>query len=80
MSATGLLEPLIILHLNPGTVMALGATVVSAASFAAAAIMGGWFTRIEREARAKDASDLLSAIHRDITVRPLDGEDLVSTT
>lgn len=55
MSATYLLDPLIIHHVNPATAMALGAGLASAASVVAAGVMGRWFTRAEREARAEDA-------------------------
>lgn len=53
MSAMYLLDPWIIHHVNPAMLVALSTGVASAAMVAAAAVMGRWFTRMERAARAE---------------------------
>ncbi len=75
MSAIYLLDPLVIHHVNPATALALGAGLASAATVAAAGLMGRWFTRVEREARAEGTPAPVQASRAetsapDLTVAP----------
>ncbi|MBK7721310.1 MAG: hypothetical protein IPI32_03520 [Austwickia sp.] len=50
-------DPLVIHHVSPAAIMAIGAGVISAASVATG-VIGHWFTRMERQARAEGLAEV----------------------